>query len=103
MSEGQPAAATIAGDRYRAWRQFQIGAGGGPDLPMEIDADAAAPEVVLDGYTVTRHGRYWKLIYPDGGWQRTATKREAQRLAALHFIDRAAWTIAVRGDGATSS
>lgn len=84
--------------RQAAWREFQQTAGGGPDLPIEIDSTES--EVVLQGYSVTRHGRYWKLTYPDGQWQRTKTRREAHRLAALHFIDRAAWAIAVKGDGA---
>ena len=83
--------------RQAAWREFQQTAGGGPDLPMEIDTTES--EVVLQGYSVSRHGRYWKLTYPDGQWQRTKTRREAHRLAALHFIDRAAWVIAVTGDG----
>ena len=87
-------------ERYRAWRQSQIGAGGGPDLPAEIDQTTPERQVVLEGYSVVKHGRYWKLTYPDGQWQRTTTKREAHRLAALHFIDPTAWTIAVMGDGA---
>ncbi|MDA0250181.1 MAG: hypothetical protein O3B27_11175 [Actinomycetota bacterium] len=86
--------------RARAWREWQQTLGGGPDLPMEIDDAAAAPTVVLDGYSATRLGRYWRLVYPDGHWQRTSTKREALRLAALHFADRSAWTVAVQGDGA---
>lgn len=86
--------------RQAAWREFQQTAGGGPDLPIEIDSTES--EVVLQGYSVTRHGRYWKLTYPDGQWQRTKTRREAHRLAALHFIDPAAWAIAVKGDGASA-
>ena len=90
-------------ERYRAWRQFQIGAGGGPDLPTDMDEGTPEPAVVLEGYSVVRHGRYWKLTYPDGQWQRTTTKRAGHRVAALHFIDRAAWTIAVKGDGAVTA
>lgn len=67
-----------------------------------MDIDTTESEVVLQGYSVTRHGRYWKLTYPDGQWQRTKARREAHRLAALHFIDRAAWEIAVKGDGASA-
>jgi hypothetical protein len=68
-----------------------------------VDGGLADPQVTLEGYGVVKHGWYWKLTYPDGQWQRTRTKREAQRLAALHFIDRTAWTIAVSGDGARSA
>ena len=89
------------GDRSRTWREWQQTLGGGPDLPMEIDEGAPAAAAVLDGYTIARQGRWWRLVYPDGQWQRTRTKRDALRLAALHFADRAAWTTEVRGDGAS--
>jgi hypothetical protein len=89
------------GDSQRKWREYQQNAGGGPDLPIEIaDAGPAASAVVLAGYDVAKAGRYWVLNYPDGGWQRTKTRHDAHRLAALHFCDRAAWTIEVNGDGA---
>lgn len=41
----------------------------------------------------------WRLIYPDGGYQRTRTKKDALRLIRLHASDRAAWCREVRGDG----
>jgi hypothetical protein len=97
VHEQRDASVTTAKQRA-AWREFQQTAGGGPDLPVEIDVED--PEVGLEGYSVVRYGRYWKLTYPDGQWQRTRTKRDAHRLAALHFVDPAAWTIAVKGDGA---
>jgi hypothetical protein len=89
------------GESQRRWREFQQNAGGGPDLPMEIDgAGPGVSAVVLADYNVVKAGRYWVLTYPDGGWQRTKTRRDAHRLAALHFCDRSAWTIEVQGDGA---
>jgi len=51
-------------------------------------------------FRIERCGRYWKLHYPDGGWQRTKTRGEAQRLADLYLDDYRAWVVEVRGDGA---
>lgn len=39
----------------------------------------------------------WRLIYPDGGYQRTRNKRDAERLAKLHATDRPAWSKEVTG------
>ncbi|MFN8073597.1 MAG: hypothetical protein U0R66_17570 [Mycobacterium sp.] len=58
--------------------------------------------VVPDGYTVHKRGRRWTLTYPDGGWQRIPTRREAARLAALHAEDYEAWRAEVQGGGALS-
>ena len=65
-----------------------------------------SPTAADDGYVVEKRGRtsaagLWLLTYPDGSWQRTRTRRDAQRLADLHRSDRAAWTLEVAGSGAT--
>ena len=52
------------------------------------------------GYLIEKYGRWWKLTYPDGGWQRTSTRGDAERLAALHAEDHRAWVVEVRGGGA---
>ena len=39
----------------------------------------------------------WRLVYPDGGHQRTGTKANAVRLANLHADDFPAWSIEVTG------
>ncbi len=54
------------------------------------------------GYVIERYGRYWKLTYPDGGWQRTRNRCEAERLAALHAVDYRAWVVEVQGGGAVA-
>lgn len=54
---------------------------------------------MIHDYLIEKCGRRWKLTYPDGGWQRTSTRRDAERLAALHAQDRPAWVIEVQGGG----
>lgn len=54
---------------------------------------------MIHGYLIEKYGRRWKLTYPDGGWQRTSTRRDAERLAALHAQDLPAWVIEVQGGG----
>lgn len=39
----------------------------------------------------------WRLVYPDGEYQRTGTKAEAVRLANLHADDFPAWSREVTG------
>ncbi len=53
-----------------------------------------------ESFRIERFGTLWKLHYPDGGWQRTKTRREAQRLAALYLDDHQAWVAEVHGEGA---
>jgi hypothetical protein len=53
-------------------------------------------------FGIERFGRYWKLTYPDGGWQRTKTRGEAQRLANLYLTDHQAWVVEVAGGGAAA-
>ena len=106
---------TDADRRYRWDLYFASRAGIDADLPYtDTQLDTALRAVIAplsptdadDGYVIEKRGRtsaagLWKLTYPDGTWQRTRTKRDAQRLADLHRTDRAAWTLEVRGSGAT--
>lgn len=39
----------------------------------------------------------WRLVYPDGTYQRTRTRKDALRLVKLHTYDRAAWTQETQG------
>ena len=39
----------------------------------------------------------WRLIYPDGEYQRAGTKANAIRLANLHATDFPAWSLEVTG------
>jgi len=101
--------------RYRWDLYFASRAGIDADLPYtDNQLDTALRAVVTplgptagdDGYVIVKRGQtsatgLWKLTYPDGSWQRTRTKRDAQRLADLHRTDRAAWILEVRGSGAT--
>jgi hypothetical protein len=100
--------------RYRWDLYFASRAGIDADLPYtdnQLDTALRAvvaplsPTAADDGYVIEKRGPtsatgLWKLTYPDGTWQRTRTKRDAQRLADLHRSDRAAWTLEVRGSGA---
>ena len=39
----------------------------------------------------------WRLVYPEGTYQRVRTRRDAERIASLHANDRAAWSIEITG------
>ncbi len=66
--------------------------------------DTVVTELVIGG-TIYRIERYdgepprnrWRLVYPDGGYQRTGTKANAVRLANLHADDFPAWSKEVTG------
>ena len=67
-------------------------------VPAQASAVRKGDHVVnRRGYLIEKCGRRWKLTYPDGGWQRTSTRRDAVRLSALHAEDYPGWGVEVQG------
>ena len=65
--------------------------------PYRSAAGIGAPkgDRMIHGYLIEKYGRRWKLTYPDA--QRTSTRRDAVRLAALHAEDYPGWAVEVQG------
>lgn len=77
-----------------------IGGGLPSASPNTVWPQLVLREVWVGGYVIEKFGQLWKLTYPDGGWQRTRPRREAERLAALHAEDYPTWVVEIRGGGA---
>ena len=65
--------------------------------PVVTDVIYGSEKYQIERYDQAQPSNRWRLIYPNGEYQRTRNKRDAMRLAELHATDNNAWSKEVKG------